>query len=539
MKKLYFLFLAVVLFGFAWKTQASYVQPNVTFPYVKISGQCGAVDPSKCYDLAKSLQATQAAMNFRAYQLLWYPGFVTEGYTVMRAFDTAYDDIGNTTPLTMSSPQGLVPITNCSRSNACVGYPSFGGSYCGDPASYDFFLRAGALSRDISCSHLSGGVGSAYWDVITGNLPVTVCEFGVPLGNRLCPNLPDIKINGSDRTVLLPAGQSANISWTTENSIVPNTSTNYISSCSVSPAGWTGFSNGGISTGALSSNTTYTLNCLNVFGQTYSDSVNVNVSSSLPTANVDISVDNVNLKNGESTNLHWSYSNADSCTITPPGVISGYPIGSGNISTGSLSGPRSYTYNISCNSAGGNASKDVTVNVAAPVVITPSVINISAESVDLPNGESTNIHWSYSGADSCTITPPGSISGYPDGSGSVSTGNLTSSRTYTLSCNPGPAASSVTVNVRVPNFGLNIVKTGQGRVVGNSEPAQTNISCGSLCQAIYSDETVITLIAIPDSGRIFIGWGGACSGKGLCSVTINSGKTVTAKFAVDPNYGEF
>jgi uncharacterized repeat protein (TIGR02543 family) len=42
---------------------------------------------------------------------------------------------------------------------------------------------------------------------------------------------------------------------------------------------------------------------------------------------------------------------------------------------------------------------------------------------------------------------------------------------------------------------------------------------------------VVTLIAMPDAGSGFAGWGGACSGtQATCSVTMDAAKTVTATF---------
>jgi len=42
----------------------------------------------------------------------------------------------------------------------------------------------------------------------------------------------------------------------------------------------------------------------------------------------------------------------------------------------------------------------------------------------------------------------------------------------------------------------------------------------------------VTLTAIPDTGKTFVGWsGGGCSGTGACVVTMNADTTVTALFS--------
>lgn len=68
--------------------------------------------------------------------------------------------------------------------------------------------------------------------------------------------------------------------------------------------------------------------------------------------------------------------------------------------------------------------------------------------------------------------------------------------------------------------------TGSGSVA--SSPA--GISCGSDCTESYDFGTFVTLIAIPDSGAVFAGWSGHCSGTGNCPLEINAAKSVTATF---------
>jgi hypothetical protein len=56
------------------------------------------------------------------------------------------------------------------------------------------------------------------------------------------------------------------------------------------------------------------------------------------------------------------------------------------------------------------------------------------------------------------------------------------------------------------------------------------ISCPGTCTAAYNAGEPVTLNATPDSGFVFTGWGGACGGKGACSLTMDGNKNVTASF---------
>lgn len=92
------------------------------------------------------------------------------------------------------------------------------------------------------------------------------------------------------------------------------------------------------------------------------------------------------------------------------------------------------------------------------------------------------------------------------------------------------AAQSVTAT-----FGTNtltVQKIGAGSGTVTSSP--TGIVCGSVCSAGYSSNATPTLTAIADTGSTFLGWSGCTSTSGtggnICTVAMNSDKTVTATF---------
>lgn len=96
-------------------------------------------------------------------------------------------------------------------------------------------------------------------------------------------------------------------------------------------------------------------------------------------------------------------------------------------------------------------------------------------------------------------------------------------------------ASRVTrsITVAVP-MSLTVAIAGNGTGVVNSVPSSITCLKSSSGNGVITCIDFITgtlnLYATPSSISIFGGWGGNCSGTGLCSLTMNSDKTVTATF---------
>lgn len=269
----------------------------------------------------------------------------------------------------------------------------------------------------------------------------------------------------------------------------------------------------------------------------------------LPFGSASVSPGTVNANGSFNVTCDYQVRGLDSSTLTvtssPVGVSCGNPSwsSSGTAASFACTAPSAGgPYTISCrvnNNAAYNACSQTnqipgTLTVNAPA----ATASISAATNNIPYNTGTTINWSSTNATSCSVSP----SGWSGTSGSQSTGNLTASRTYTATCQPSGANSSasITVNVQAqPTAGLTVIKSGQGTVTSN--PA--GINCGSDCAENYPTNTSVTLTATPATGRIFTGWsvsgGGSCPGRGTCSVVMTNPKTVTANFAVDPNYQEF
>jgi len=79
---------------------------------------------------------------------------------------------------------------------------------------------------------------------------------------------------------------------------------------------------------------------------------------------------------------------------------------------------------------------------------------------------------------------------------------------------------------------LKVITAGNGSGGVTSDP--TGINCGTTsgidCSEIYAYGTVVTLTTTLGPHSNFTGWSGACSGTGICTVTMTEAKAVTATF---------
>jgi hypothetical protein len=94
--------------------------------------------------------------------------------------------------------------------------------------------------------------------------------------------------------------------------------------------------------------------------------------------------------------------------------------------------------------------------------------------------------------------------------------------------NPAPGGGpSNAVNFTInPAFTLTVSRSGNGTVT--STPV--GIQCGSDCTQPYASGTTVTLTATPANNFTFVGWGGACTGTGACTVVMDAEKSITATF---------
>lgn len=85
-----------------------------------------------------------------------------------------------------------------------------------------------------------------------------------------------------------------------------------------------------------------------------------------------------------------------------------------------------------------------------------------------------------------------------------------------------------------PTYSLSVTRDGSGSGRVASSPA--GINCGSDCVEIFDGGSSVILTATPETGSIFSGWSGACTGTSdSCAVTMDAAKSVTATFAQLPD----
>ena len=94
------------------------------------------------------------------------------------------------------------------------------------------------------------------------------------------------------------------------------------------------------------------------------------------------------------------------------------------------------------------------------------------------------------------------------------------------------AAKDVTATfTEIPTFDLNIEVIGSGTV-----QADAGFDCTDECTETLVAGTVVSLTAVADEGWVFAGWSGVCVGTGLCLITLDAAKDVTATFTEIPTY---
>ncbi|GAK57195.1 fibronectin type III domain protein [Candidatus Vecturithrix granuli] len=91
--------------------------------------------------------------------------------------------------------------------------------------------------------------------------------------------------------------------------------------------------------------------------------------------------------------------------------------------------------------------------------------------------------------------------------------------------------SSYDTGYAAQTYLLNVTKIGSGSGSVTSNPS--GISCGSDCTENYPSGTGVTLTATPATGSTFTGWSGACSGTGVCTVSMTAARSVTATFTLN------
>jgi len=305
---------------------------------------------------------------------------------------------GGTSTLTWSSTNA----TTCTASSGWSGVKAASGTESTAPLS-------AATSYTLTCT---GPGGSANQSVT-----VTVAP----------PPAPAITLSANPAAVT--SGGSSTLTWTSTNA----------TSCSAS-GGWNGIkaANGTESTAPLSTATSYTLTCTGPGGKS-AQTATVAVNTP-PVPTVSFTANPVSVNSGGTSKLTWSSTNATTCTAS--GGWSGIKAASGTESTAPLSATTSYT--LTCTGPGGSSAQTATVAVNTPPAPT---VSLTANPVSVNSGGTSTLTWSSTNATTCTAS--GGWSGSTPTSGSQSTGALTSTTGFSLSCSGAGGSTSQSETVTV------------------------------------------------------------------------------------------
>ncbi len=109
--------------------------------------------------------------------------------------------------------------------------------------------------------------------------------------------------------------------------------------------------------------------------------------------------------------------------------------------------------------------------------------------------------------------------------GGVSQGAVS---TYTF--NNVTTTPTIEAQFAIDTYPLNVsLNSATGGMVASSI---AGIGCGTDCSETYNYGTSLTLTATPNIAYNFTGWSGACTGTGICIVTMDTAKNVSANFAI-------
>ncbi len=317
-----------------------------------------------------------------------------------------------------------------------------------------------SLSADDNSVSLSGIAGSGSRNIgpLTAALPTTRTY------TFTCNNLLGYSATAQARVNVVPQAQitsfSANAASVTAgvDSVTLNWSSSGAAVCSLTGSGGVvGSSRSGpLLIGPIPSTVTspatYQLICRNSLG--FPTAVATVVIIVVPPAVIASFVANLpTITSGDVATLSWSAVNAKACAVSGGGVTTSVPRSSGSLNVSPGTGTT--TYQLVCVNSlnAATAPRAVTVTAVAP----PTVGSFTASPTTLSSGGgSSTLTWNALGAASCSLL--GGNLNVNGTLGSVSTGPLTTTTTYTLTCGNAlagtPAGSalatiSVTVTVQV------------------------------------------------------------------------------------------
>lgn len=156
----------------------------------------------------------------------------------------------------------------------------------------------------------------------------------------------------------------------------------------------------------------------------------------------------------------------------------------------------------------------------------------SARAVDRNGGTVANppaLTWSATPADVASVDQTGRATALKAGAATI---------TATIASLNLSGTAALTVSGGAQSFTLTVNRTQGGGGHVTSSPAGLDCDFGaagaSPCVATFNAGTAVTLTALAHADSTFLGWAGACSGTGLCQLTLSQNTSVEVQFQPSP-----
>ncbi|PYN80207.1 MAG: hypothetical protein DMD96_14190 [Candidatus Rokuibacteriota bacterium] len=182
----------------------------------------------------------------------------------------------------------------------------------------------------------------------------------------------------------------------------------------------------------------------------------------------------------------------------------------------------------------GTGSCALTLMTATTVRATfaPAPVALTVVRAGLGSGSVTSAPASIACGTTCSATfragSPVVLTAAP-ATGSVLAGWSGGGCTGTGTCTVTPvSATTVTATFTTTTVALAVTVGGAGTGTVTSTPG--GLACSTVCAASFAAGTSVTLTAAPRAGATFVGWSGACTGSGSCTVVLDQARAVTARF---------
>ncbi len=194
---------------------------------------------------------------------------------------------------------------------------------------------------------------------------------------------------------------------------------------------------GSLTTSALTSDQSYTLICTGPNGEV-EETVTVEVVAA---PEVTLELDQDVVAPGESANIRWSVTDAQSCKASGSPFTGDKNINGGTETLENLT-KGNKAFKLACKGGGGTTTVEARLTVIAKPTLT-----FSARSNQVPENGTAQLKWKATDATSCIAS--GNWTGEQKLSGSLTTSSLTSDQSYTLTCTGPNGVAEETVTVEV------------------------------------------------------------------------------------------